>query len=159
MMFREMRRKKQETSREECIAILKTEKRGVLSVLGDNGYPYAVPMNFYYDENTNKIYFHSAKTGHKLDAIQNCEKVCFTTWNQGLQKDGDWAFYVTSVIVMGKAELVDDEELKIQQVQNLGRKYYPSEQEVQEEMKKNISNVQLIVVNIDNMTGKLVHEK
>lgn len=159
MMFREMRRKKQEISREACIAILKTEKRGVLSVLGDNGYPYAVPMNFYYDENTNRIYFHSAKTGHKLDAIQNCEKVCFTTWNQGLQKDGDWAFYVTSVIVMGRAELVNDEKLNIQQIQNLGLKYYPSEQEMREVMKKHIGNVQLIAVEIDSMTGKLVHEK
>lgn len=158
-MFREMRRKKQEVSKQECIEILKTEKRGVLAVLGDNGYPYAIPMNFYYDEQDHKIYLHSAKSGHKLDSIQSCRKICFTTWNQGVKKQDDWAFYVTSVVIMGKAELVHDEKLKMQQVRNLGLKYYPSEQEVEEVIKKHISNVQLIAVKIDNMTGKLVHEK
>ncbi|MDE6777694.1 MAG: pyridoxamine 5'-phosphate oxidase family protein [Oscillospiraceae bacterium] len=158
-MFRKMRRNQQEVSQQECIAVLKTEKRGVLAVLGDNNYPYAVPMNFYYDEQENKIYLHSAKSGHKLDAIQNCDKVCFTTWNQGIKKQDDWAFYVTSVIIMGKAELIHDENLKMKQVKNLGLKYYPSEQEVQEVMRKHISNVQLIAISIDNMTGKLVHEK
>ncbi|MDE5738138.1 MAG: pyridoxamine 5'-phosphate oxidase family protein [Oscillospiraceae bacterium] len=158
-MFREMRRNQQEVSQQECIAVLKSEKRGVLAVLGDNNYPYAVPMNFYYDEQENKIYLHSAKSGHKLDAIQNCDKVCFTTWNQGIKKQDDWAFYVTSVIIMGKAELIHDENLKMKQVKNLGLKYYPSEQEVQEVMRKHISNVQLIAISIDNMTGKLVHEK
>ena len=56
-MFRKMRRNQQEVSQQECIAVLKTEKRGVLAVLGDNNYPYAVPINFYYDEQENKIYF------------------------------------------------------------------------------------------------------
>lgn len=158
-MFREMRRKNQEISKQECIAILSSEKRGVLAVLGDNGYPYAVPMNFYYDEQNNKIYLHSAKSGHKLDSIQNCEKVCFTTWNQGIKKQNDWAFYVISVVIMGKAELVHDEKLKMQQIRNLGLKYYPSEQEVEEVIKKYINNMQLIAISIDNMTGKLVHEK
>ena len=64
---------------EECRQILKTEKRGVLSVIGDNGYPYGIPINFYYDENDGKIYFHCAKEGHKIDAIKNCDKACFTT--------------------------------------------------------------------------------
>ncbi|MCC8151622.1 MAG: pyridoxamine 5'-phosphate oxidase family protein [Lachnospiraceae bacterium] len=107
-MFRDMRRCKQLISDNECREILRSEKRGVLSVIGDDGYPYGVPINFYYDEDENILYFHGAKQGHKIDAIKNCGKVSFTTWNSGLQKDGDWAFYITSVIVMGTAELVDD---------------------------------------------------
>ena len=78
-MFRPMRRFKQEVTREECVKILTDEKRGVLAVNGDNGYPYAVPVNFYYDRNTDKIYFHCAKAGHKLDAMLSDDKVCFTT--------------------------------------------------------------------------------
>lgn len=70
-MFRKMRRFKQEISLEECIEILTNEKRGVLSVIGDDGYPYGIPINHYYNKNDNCIYFHGAKEGHKIDAIMN----------------------------------------------------------------------------------------
>lgn len=73
-MFREMRRNKQAVSREGCVQILKTENRGVLSVVGDEGYPYAIPMNFYYEEKEEKLYFHCAREGHKIDAIKNVIK-------------------------------------------------------------------------------------
>ena len=63
--FRPMRRFKQETSQEECFAILEKAPRGILSVLGDNGYPYGVPLNFFFHEG--RIYFHCAMEGHKLD--------------------------------------------------------------------------------------------
>lgn len=78
-MFRKMRRFTQQVSQDECIKILKDEKRAALSVIGENGYPYTVPINFYYDEAENKIYFHGAKQGHKIEAIQKCNKVCLTT--------------------------------------------------------------------------------
>ena len=77
-MFRPMRRIKQQIPEEECIKILKEEPRGVLSVLGDDGYPYGVPIDHYYDEKTGRIYFHCAKEGHKLDAIRRCDKVVQT---------------------------------------------------------------------------------
>ena len=82
-MFRPMRRIKQQVSDEECIRILKEEKRAALSVIGGDGYPYTVPIDFYYDESDGRIYLHCAKTGHKIDAIKKCDKVCFTVWNQG----------------------------------------------------------------------------
>ncbi len=65
-MFREMRRKKQQLSFEECQEILNNEVRGVLSVIGDNGYPYGIPINYKYSTTENKIYFHGAKKGHKI---------------------------------------------------------------------------------------------
>ena len=68
-MFREMRRFKQQLSEEECRHILKTEKRGVLAVNGDGGYPYTIPINYIYEEESGKIYFHGAKEGHKIDAL------------------------------------------------------------------------------------------
>lgn len=158
-MFRKMRRFKQAVSKEECINILNTEKRGVLSVIGDNGYPYSIPMDFYYDENENKIYFHSAKEGHKIDSIKTCGKACFTTWNKGFQREGDWAWYVTSIVAMGKAELVNDDNIVYEKIRKLGLKYYPSAEEVDVEIKKDIHRVQIIALAIEHMTGKLVHEK
>lgn len=89
-MFRPMRRIKQQVSDEECIRILKEEKRAALSVIGDDGYPYTVPIDFYYDESDGRIYLHCAKTGHKIDAIKKCDKVCFTVWNQGYKTEGNW---------------------------------------------------------------------
>ena len=75
-MFREMRRFKQQITTEECKKVLKEEKRAAFSVIGDDGYPYTIPINFYYDEADNIIYFHGAKEGHKVDAMNRCDKVC-----------------------------------------------------------------------------------
>ena len=72
--FRPMRRFRQQLSREECLAVLAAEKRGVLAVLGDGGYPYAVPLDFWYDAENDRLCFHGAKTGHKLDALARCGK-------------------------------------------------------------------------------------
>ena len=74
-MFRELTRKKQKLSDQECKEILLQEVRGVLAVNGDGGYPYALPINYYFDEANNKIYFHSGKVGHKMDALANSDKV------------------------------------------------------------------------------------
>ena len=110
-MVRTMRRFKQQVSDEECKRILKEEKRAAFSVVGDDGYPYSVPVNFYYDEDEHRIYLHGAKSGHKIDALKNCDKVCFTTWNQGYKTEGNWEWNVTSVVVFGKAKLIDNEEI------------------------------------------------
>jgi len=158
-MFRPMRRKKQEISKEECLRILREEKRGVLAVAGDDGYPYAVPLDFYYDEDEEIIYFHGAREGHKIDAIKRCDKVCFTVYNQGYQKDGDWSYYVTSVIVFGRAALVTDEAVTYEKSRALGEKYFPTQEEVERELKQAVSRVQIVAISIDHMTGKLVHEQ
>ena len=93
-MFREMRRYKQELSKEECIEILKNEPRGVLSMLEDDGYPYGIPMTHWYDEATGNIYFHGAKIGHKIDAINRCDKVSFCVYDKGYRKEGEWALNI-----------------------------------------------------------------
>lgn len=81
-MFREMRRKRQQLTEAECIEILKRNTSGVLAVSGDNGYPYAVPLNYVYDGGS--VYFHCAKSGHKLDAIRTCDKVSLCVVEQDL---------------------------------------------------------------------------
>lgn len=117
-MFREMRRFKQQVSQDECKKILKDEKRAAFSVIGDEGYPYTIPINFYYEEADHTIYFHGAREGHKMDAIQKCNKVCLTTWNQGFKKEGHWEWNATSVVVFGKAELVTDTKIIEDRLQN-----------------------------------------
>lgn len=79
-MFRSMRRSAQALTKEQCIDILKKRTSGVLSLLGDNGYPYGVPMSFVYVDG--KLLFHSALSGHKIDALQRCKKSSFTVIEQ-----------------------------------------------------------------------------
>lgn len=158
-MFRKMRRPRQEVEQHICEEILKEEKRGVLSVNGDDGYPYTIPVNFLYEEESNTIYFHGAKAGHKVDAMRQNDKVCFTTWNTGYKKEGDWAWTVTSVVVFGRAELVEDENVTSEKVRKIAMKYYPTQEEIDEEMAQSIKRTQLTAIHIEHMSGKKVHEK
>ena len=88
-MFREMMRKKQQLAPEECIEILKHELRGVLSVLGDDDYPYGMPINHYYSEADGKLYFHGGKRGHKIDAMRQHNKASFCVYDSGFHRDGE----------------------------------------------------------------------
>ena len=77
-MFRPVRKKANEISVEEAKKLLHEARRGVLAVSGDDGYPYAVPINYLYDEDAQEIIFHGSKVGHKVDALKRSDKVCFT---------------------------------------------------------------------------------
>jgi hypothetical protein len=158
-MFRGMRRVKQALPPEEAKALLRNNRRAAFAVSGDDGYPYAIPINFYFDEAENRIYFHSAKTGHKIDAIQAHDKVCLTTWDDGTLEDGDWAYHVSSCVVFGRAKLIEDPALTEQKVRALALKYYPSAQEAEAELAKDLQRVQLVAIEIEHISGKRVHEK
>ena len=93
-MFRPMRRYKQQISEEECLRILKEQPRGVLSVLGDDDYPYGVPMDHWYRGENGKLYFHCAKTGHKLDAVRRHDKVSYCVHDEGYRREGEWALNI-----------------------------------------------------------------
>lgn len=159
-MFRKMRRLNQQVSEEECKKILREENRAAFSVIGDGGYPYTIPINFFYDDTDGKIYFHGAKEGHKIDAIRRCDKACFTTWNQGFKKEGCWEWNPTSVVVFGRVKLVDDAEIVEDRLKKLGKKYFPTIDEVERVMGSSAPrNAQLFAIEIEQMTGKLVSEK
>lgn len=157
-MFREMRRFKQQISTEKCIEMLKKEPRGVLSVLGDEDYPYGMPINFYYDEQDGKIYFHCAKQGHKVDSLNKHDKVSFCIYDQGYQEEGQWPLHINSVIAFGRIKMVEDYEKTVEKSRMLGLKYYPTAESVEEEIKRDVSRVQLLEMTIEHMTGKLVKE-
>ncbi len=158
-MFRTMRRFKQELQKEDCIKLLISEKRGALSVNGDEGYPYTLPINYYYNEDDGKIYFHGARAGHKIDAIKANGKVCFTVWDSGYRNEGEWFYHVNSVIVMGKATLVTDEKLIYEMSKSIGLKYFPATEDVNVEIEKYLKNVQIIELTPEHISGKHVREK
>ena len=155
-MFRELTRKKQQLTLNECKEILKNEVRGVLAVNGDNGYPYALPINFYFDEENNKIYFHSGKVGHKLDAIAKNNKVSFCVYDKGYHKDGHWSLNIKSVIIFGHIYTVN--EWKDDLIVAFSKRFTDDTEYIYSEIKKSKSNTVLLCLNIEHITGKLVNE-
>ncbi len=158
-MFRKMRRFKQQVSDEICRKILREEWRGVLAVHGEDGYPYALPIDFYYDEEKNKIYFHCAKEGHKLDAIRADNRVSFCVYDKGFRKDGDWALNITSVIIFGRIRIIDDPDETLVTVRKFGEKFFPTQKELDDEILRSLARVQMLELTPDHMTGKIVNEK
>lgn len=157
-MFRAMRRHAQQMSEEECLTILQNEPRGVLAVLGDEDYPYTVPMDYVYEDGI--LYFHCAKEGHKLDAVRRHDKVTFCVMDKGEIRDpADWALWFRSVVVFGRVREVTDREEIIRRVRTLGLKYNPSPADVEEDIAKNLHRVCVLALEPEHITGKLVHEK
>ena len=157
-MFREMRRRPQALSHEEIVDLLKKETRGVMSVQGDDGYPYGVPINHYYNEEDGRLYFHGAKFGNRVDAVKRDPKVSYCVFGQDERKDGDWAYYVKSVIVFGKAVLIEDQDEIMRICDKLCRKFPCPEEYIKGELEKDTKNTLLIAIDIEDINGKLVHE-
>lgn len=156
-MFREMRRFKQQISEEACIRILKEQPRGVLSMLGDDGYPYGIPMDHLYMEDGH-IYFHCAKEGHKIDAIAKCDKVSYCVYDQGYRNEGEWALNINSVVVFGRIRVVE-EEAKMREICTLlTRKFTEDEEYLERELRTAFSSVKCLELIPEHMTGKLVNE-
>ncbi|MBQ9942204.1 MAG: pyridoxamine 5'-phosphate oxidase family protein [Christensenellaceae bacterium] len=157
-MFREMIRKNKQLSQEDCIALLKEQTRGVLSVIGDMGYPYGTPMNHWYDERDGAIYFHCGNIGHRLEALKENDKVCFTLYDQGYRKEGDWAYTVKSVIVFGRMEIVDDMDAIVDITTRLSYKFINDEEMIKKEIAQSAHRTLLLKLIPEHMCGKLVHE-
>ena len=158
-MFRPIRRVKREIDIELAKELLKNERRGVIAVNGDDGYPYAVPINYLYDEETNKIYFHGAKAGHKIDSIKASDKVCFTVYGNETVKEEEWAPYVQSTVVFGRCHLIEDSEKASKIIKKFALKYYPSEELVDEEIAKDGKAAQMFEIEIEHLSGKEIKEK
>ena len=158
-MFREMLRHKQALTREECISILKDEVRGVLSVQGDDGYPYGMPLNHFYCEEDGKLYFHSGMKGHKVDAIKRCDKASFCVYDKGCREPDGWALNIRSVIVFGRIEILDDRERIYELARMLSHKFTSDEEYIENEIKHSGPGTLMFALVPEHMTGKLVNEK
>lgn len=130
-MFRPVRKKANEISVEEAKKLLHEARRGVLAVSGDDGYPYAVPINYLYDEDAQEIIFHGSKVGHKVDALKRSDKVCFT-------------------VVSGESDSL---------CKKFAMKYYPTEKMVDDEVAASGKAVQMFRISIDHISGKKVQER
>jgi len=157
-MFREMRRFKQALSREECIELLTREVRGVLSVAGDDGYPYGVPHNHYYCPEDGKLYFHSGMQGHKIDSILRCSKASYCVYDQGYRRESDWALYIRSVIVFGRIELIEDRDRIYEISRALSYKFTDDEEYIRREIEKSGPRTLMFALVPEHISGKLVHE-
>jgi len=157
-MFRKMLREKQALSKDACTEILRSQLRGVLSVSGDDGYPYGLPMNHFYCEENGKIYFHCGKAGHKLDAVQNNDKVSFCVYDEGFRREGEWALNIRSVIVFGRIKVLSDPV----QIENICRKlcykFTEDETYIEKEIAQSAKATLLLELTPEHMTGKLVNE-
>ena len=158
-MFRPMRRKKREIDQEAAREILAQGRIGVLAVNGDDGYPYAVPVNYLFDGEAGKIYFHGARAGHKYEAIQSCDKVCFTVYGPETVKEEAWAPFVRSAVVFGRCRTVAPGPETLENLKRLAMKYYPEEALADQEIAKDGRAVQMYEIEIEHLSGKEVQEK
>lgn len=152
-MFREIRRKKQQLSEETTKEVLMRNSSGVLSLLGDDGFPYGVPVNYSY--RNGKLYFHGAKEGHKVDAIRNYDKASFTVIDQDKIVPEEYTSYFRSVIAFGKVRIIEDREEKETLIKVITNKYCENdEQGVQNHINKFINNINIIEFEVLHLTGK-----
>jgi len=142
----------------DCVQVLKKETRGVLSVLGDGGYPYGMPMNHWYEEEDGCVYFHGGNIGHRLEALKKDCKVSFCVYDQGYRKEGEWALNVKSVIIFGRIELIEDQETIKAITRKLSYKFTQDEAYIEDEIEKHAHRTVLMKLLPEHICGKLVEE-
>lgn len=157
-MFRELTRIKQKLPHEESLSILRQEPRGVLSVIGDHGYPYGMPMDHWYNDADGCLYFHSGKKGHKIDAINRCCKASYCVYDQGFLREGEWALNIRSVIVFGQIEVVEDYGTAMDITRQLSLKYTDDTAYIDREIRQSGKNTLVFRLVPEHITGKLVNE-
>ena len=155
-MFRPMRRNKQQLAEDEALEVLKNAKRGVLSVIGDDGWPYGIHLNPYWEDG--RLYFHGAKAGHKIDALRKDARASFTVIDEGVKDDGGWAYTFKSVVVFGRVEFIDDQAEAIEICRRLSRRFTQNEKYIEDEIKNFGALVNVFALIPEHITGKRVHE-
>ncbi len=156
-MYPQMRRFKQQMSDDACIRVLESGRRGVLAVCGSDRQPYAIPLNYYYENG--RIYFHGSKVGHKMDIIQENPKVSFNVFTHGVPSSVKRGLDVESVTVFGTIRLMEADDEAASFLRKLGMKYFPDDSEyIEDEVNTYCRTVQMLELTIDHMTGKKVNE-
>ncbi len=156
--FRELTRAHKAITMDECKEILRTEKRGVLSVIGDNGYPYGMPLNHFYNDDDGLIYFHSGKEGHRTDSIRKNDKASFCVYDGGYRDEGDWALNIRSVIVFGHiVEITDTAEI-YRLARKLSHKFTDDEDYIDREIERSGPLTMMFALVPEYISGKKVKE-
>ena len=152
-MFRGMRRFKQQLPEEIAIEILQNADSGVLAVLDEEGYPYTVPMSYIYADG--KIYFHSAPTGHKIDAIKNYDKASFCIVSDDVVVPEKFSTMYRSIVAFGKLRFIEDKEDMRRITSDLAMKYSADYKEmIPKRIDEAIHRMAIIEMEIEHLTGK-----
>lgn len=153
-MFREMRRKKQLLSREETEAVFRRGTSGVLAVEGDGGYPYTVPLSYFYEDS--KIYFHSAAIGHKIDAVKKNDKASFCVIDKDTIVSEKFTTFFRSAVAFGRIRILTDREEILEAINKLAIRYSPDESEEKRkaEIDGEMNHFCMLELTIEHMTGK-----
>lgn len=157
-MFRELVKKNKQLPAAECAALLTKETRGVLCVNGDDGYPYGMPMNHFYNPEDGCIYFHCGRSGHRLDSLKRSSKASFCVCEQGYKAHGDWAYQVRSVIVFGEVQIIDDMDAVCHIARKLSYKFTQDEAYIQNEIDQYAKATILLKLKPEHICGKIVKE-
>ena len=159
-VFRPLARVKQALSQAECISILTEEKRGVLSLIGDGGYPYGLPLNHWYCPEDGRLYFHSGPQGHKIDAMRLQPKASYCVLDTGtLDPEDGWSLYFRSVVVFGRLEIVEDHEKALEISREVSYKFTDDREYIEWEVAHSGNRVLCFSLTPEHITGKRVHEK
>lgn len=156
-MFRPLKRYKQALTEDRCKDILTTTLRGTLSMIGDDGYPYGLTLNHYFDQD-GCLYFHSGRVGHKIDAILKNDKVCYTVITDGVKEDNSWALTFESVVVFGSIEIIEDSQQTEKIARLLSKKFTLDNDYVDNEIEKFLSATILLKLTPQHISGKRVNE-
>ncbi len=149
-MFRTMRRSDKEMTKEDTLSLLSRGQEGILGTIGDNGYPYTVVLNYVYYQN--KVYFHCAKEGYKLDNILNNEKVSFTVYDSVTFIGDELNTLYESLVLFGRAKIVNTtHEILMALIQKYSNIDY---QKAMEMIDNKIDITSLVEIEIDHITGK-----
>ncbi len=157
-MFREMRRKNQALSMEENISILKNSTSGVLALLGDDAYPYALPISHIYHDG--KLYFHCATDGHKIDAIKKCDRASFCVVQQDFVIPEHYTTHYRSVIAFGHIRIIDSKDEQLKFIAEIGRRFSPasSEEALMKEINDSLGHFYILEMDIEHLSGKEAKE-
>jgi len=151
-MFRQMLKIKQLLKEEDLQAVMKRCTAGTLACIGDEGYPYSVPLSYVY--HNGKIYYHSAKLGHKMDAIRANPKVSFSVIDEDTIVSAEYTTYFRSAIAFGTARITEGDE-RIDGFKALVEKYsgdQPEDAKIKEIM--GCTGALIIAIDVEHITGK-----
>lgn len=159
-MFRPLRRVHHALSEADARLLLHSARRGVLAMNSDDQWPYAVPINFIYDEQKNRILFHGSRSGQKADSLRRDDRVCFTACKEErIDPEVPWAPYVRSTIVFGRCSEITDPDEKLRALRLFAGKYYPDRDTVEEEVMRSGKAACMFEIRIEHLCGKEIQEK
>lgn len=153
-MFRTMRRKAQALTAAENEAILKRHGEGVLAVCGDEGYPYAVPVNYVYSDG--RIIIHGAKEGHKIESVRKHDKVSFCVIDEDKVVPEEYSTAYRSVIVFGRASVLEGQIPQMEtRLDALAAHFVPFiKAKRMDYIRRGMAQTALIVIEPEHITGK-----